>query len=173
MICIEFMAYMIAIRFKKIKRPFKLPSTRCFQLRRQKCPGGKGDFMKTLKIGFLFTVLIASALTGVKARANTENGIVVIGTIKVKLGDQNKFKAAGLDMVRASRQEAGNLSYQLVQGAKDPTEFATIEVWRSQSDIDKHMTSDHVKKFFSIVGSLFTPGYPRLNSYKKLLNQEK
>ncbi len=118
--------------------------------------------VKTILMGLL---LIAS-LTGVKAQAFNEP-VLLIATVKVKPGAEEAFKNAAVKILAPTRAEEGSLSYSFNQSPQDPTEFATVEIWRSQADIDKHMKLSHIQTFFSEVGSLFAPGYPILKEYQQ------
>ncbi len=107
------------------------------------------------------------ALAGIlMAQATLAAPVTVIATIKITQGEEESFKAAAATMVNITRTEGGNLSYKLVQSATDSTEFATVELWRSQADIDQHMKAAHMQTFFQIVSPLFIHGYPVLKSYE-------
>lgn len=118
--------------------------------------------MKALALSGL---LVFGSLAGVAAHAETAP-ITVIATVKVNPGLEKEFKYAAVEMVEQTRKEGGNISYRLVQSTTNPTEFATIELWKSQADIDEHMKSAHLQKFFGAVGSLFAPGYPVVKTYE-------
>ena len=60
---------------------------------------------------------------------------------------------AGLaDLVEATRREEGCTSYDAFESASAPGVFVTIESWRSQDDLDAHMTTPHVAKAFETLG---------------------
>ena len=120
--------------------------------------------MKTVTVSIL---MILGSLPISLARAELINPIAVIATVKVKDQMQDTFKAAASEMVDQTRKEKGSISYKLVQSKTDPTEFATIELWGSQADINLHLASAHVQKFFKIVGGLFAEGYPVIKTYEE------
>ncbi|WP_030153608.1 putative quinol monooxygenase [Oerskovia turbata] len=47
------------------------------------------------------------------------------------------------ELVDATRQEAGCLSYELLQRMDDATRFVLVEEWKSQDDLDAHTRTEH------------------------------
>jgi quinol monooxygenase YgiN len=117
---------------------------------------------------FFCTFLIVAVYLGVtKAMASqNQKPLILIATVKVLAGTEKAFKAAAVQILEATRAEEGSISYIFNQSVQDPTEFSTVEVWRSQADIDAHMIAPHVQKFFSTVGAMFVSGYPILKTYQ-------
>ena len=95
--------------------------------------------------------------------------ITVIATVKVKADSVDAFKKAALKMLALTRQEAGVISYDFNQGTNNPVEFSTIELWKSQADIDAHMSAPHMQEFFKEVGDLFEVA-PSIVQYRKFEN---
>ncbi|MGZ3774037.1 MAG: putative quinol monooxygenase [Pseudobdellovibrionaceae bacterium] len=122
-----------------------------------------------MKKKLLTLISLSALLTGTVSMAavDVSKPLVVIATVKVKLGTEEAFKAAAEEMLVSARAEAGNISYTFVQGTTDPTQFSTVEVWKSQDAIDNHMGLPFMKKFFSTVGNMFAPGYPVLTTYQE------
>ena len=54
-------------------------------------------------------------------------------------------------VVEATRQEEGNISYELHQDIANPLNYIFIEVWKSQEAIDAHNQSAHFHEFVSAV----------------------
>ena len=54
-------------------------------------------------------------------------------------------------VVDATRNEAGNISYDLHQNTKNPQKFVILEVWKSQAAIDEHNVSAHFKAFIKAI----------------------
>ena len=119
--------------------------------------------MKTL----LMMALVAMGQTAIADAKYVNEPLVMIATVKVKAGFEEQFKAAAQEILAPTRAEAGNIQYDFHQSPADPTEFATFEIWRSQADIDSHMSSAHMQRFFSQVGNMFEAGYPILKTYQK------
>jgi quinol monooxygenase YgiN len=115
--------------------------------------------------------MVALALTvGISATASADP-ILVIATVKVRAGTEAAFKEAAELILAPTHAEAGSLSYGFYQSPTEPSEFTTVEVWRSQADIDQHMKLPFMQSFFKTVGGLFAPGYPVLKSYQQFGTQ--
>ena len=64
--------------------------------------------------------------------------------------------AALKTLAAASREEEGCLRYDVFESASAPGVFVTIEEWRSQEDLDTHMTTPHVAQAFEVAGPMLT-----------------
>lgn len=51
------------------------------------------------------------------------------------------------EMVEGSRQEPGNISYELFQDIDDPYTLVMIEEWESSDNQDYHESTPHYKRF--------------------------
>ena len=120
--------------------------------------------MKKLVIAFLLTALAAKAYP---AAQDLNQPLTLIATVKVKPGFEKKFKEVAVQILKPTRAEQGNLSYAFHQSPIDPTEFATVEIWKTQLDIDEHMALPHMKNFFQQVGGMFAPAFPVIKTYQK------
>jgi quinol monooxygenase YgiN len=76
----------------------------------------------------------------------------VVALLKCKAGQEARVKAALTALVEPTRTEAGCISYELFQSNVDASTFITIEKWRSQADLDLHMTTAHMKQLQASVG---------------------
>lgn len=47
------------------------------------------------------------------------------------------------ELVEASRQEAGCISYDLFQDEQDATILTMLETWESKEDLENHMKTEH------------------------------
>ena len=72
--------------------------------------------------------------------------INVVATFKAKPDQVHAVRAALEKMVDPTRAEAGNIGYDLHQGAEDETTFVLYEHWRSQSDLQNHMQQPYFKQ---------------------------
>ena len=68
----------------------------------------------------------------------------VVAVLKAKAGSEAVLQQALSALVEPTRAEAGCISYELFVSAVDPTTMITIELWRSQSDLDAHMQTPHI-----------------------------
>ena len=72
-----------------------------------------------------------------------------------------------LDLVRASRSEAGNVSYDFYADLAEPAKFTFIEVWKDQAAIESHNATPHFQGFVEKAGPLFA-GPLEITLYRKL-----
>ena len=108
------------------------------------------------------TLMFAEALA-----SSGKPPLVVIALVKVKPGMELSFKQAATKVIEPSRKEKGCVDYDFQQSTEDPTEFSTVEHWKSEQALADHIETPHVKQFFKEVSDLFAPGYPRIRKYRK------
>jgi quinol monooxygenase YgiN len=58
------------------------------------------------------------------------------------------------ELVAATRQEDGCLSYELLQQTDDPTRFVLVEEWESQEHLDAHTRTEHFTRLVAELESL-------------------
>jgi quinol monooxygenase YgiN len=83
-----------------------------------------------------------------------DTAIVVVVAMKVQEGKADELIAAFEPCIEATRQEEGNLGYALHRNTGDPNHFVMIEQWRSQADIDEHMTKPYLADLMKATGSM-------------------
>ena len=76
----------------------------------------------------------------------------VVATIPVKKGSEEAIRSALTDLVEATREEEGCVSYDLFESQAAPGTFVTVEVWRDQEALDSHMQSPHLQQAFAAAG---------------------
>ncbi|EPG1075719.1 TPA_asm: antibiotic biosynthesis monooxygenase [Listeria monocytogenes] len=67
--------------------------------------------------------------------------------ITVKKEQTEAFLQAAKEVIAASRAEAGNHGYELVQSTENETVFYMLEKWAYMDAIQQHNDSEHFKKF--------------------------
>ncbi|EDK4067678.1 antibiotic biosynthesis monooxygenase [Listeria monocytogenes] len=67
--------------------------------------------------------------------------------ITVKKEQTEAFLQAAREVIAASRAEAGNHGYELVQSVENETVFYMLEKWADMDAIQQHNGSDHFKNF--------------------------
>jgi len=111
--------------------------------------------MKVLS-GSLFTcipgALIAAVLTGVAtpgALAQAPDNQPAHGVTYIEVTPSAEATAAGLlrQVAAASRKEAGNLRYDILQDIERHNQFAILETWSSMKAIEAHGTGAAMKQF--------------------------
>jgi len=68
---------------------------------------------------------------------------VVCVTVHVKEGDEQRFIEATAANHRGTRQEPGNVRFDLLQAVDDPRRFFLYEVYRSPDDFKAHQQTEH------------------------------
>jgi quinol monooxygenase YgiN len=76
----------------------------------------------------------------------------VVAVITAKSGSEQLVGDALNALVEPTRAEPGCLSYHLFESAADPTAFITVEMWRSQDDLDAHLQTPHVQAALGAAG---------------------
>ncbi len=77
----------------------------------------------------------------------------VVATITAKPESVNAVRTGLAALAAETLKEEGNVSYELFESAAESGTFVTIEVWRSQDDLDAHMSSPHLQKAFGEFGA--------------------
>src|ERR1700733_1503849 len=91
----------------------------------------------------------------------------VVAVIAAKPGSEPTVEAALRELVAASKNDQGCLSYDLFVSESVPGTFITIEKWQSQEDIDAHMASPHIAKVITVAGDHFD-GFPAIHTLRSL-----
>ncbi len=79
----------------------------------------------------------------------------VLARITVKPESAEAAKGVLIELVTASRKEAGCVSYALYQQEGAPHIFQTVEQWKDKAAADAHMTTPHVGAAIAAAGSMF------------------
>jgi len=62
-------------------------------------------------------------------------------------------------LAEASRKDAGNLAFGVVQQSNRPNHFTVTEVWHDQKAFDAHAVAEHTKKFRAALGPMLGAPY--------------
>lgn len=84
--------------------------------------------------------------------------IVVAGRVKVKPGARDEAVRAAVEMSRATRAEAGCLSYRFYTDVEDPDTFFVFEEWESAGALAAHFQTPHMKVFREALPRLVAGG---------------
>ncbi len=76
----------------------------------------------------------------------------VVATIPTNPEMGDAVRAGLAELVAATREEAGCVEYDAFESTATPGVFVTVEEWRSQEDLDAHMTTPHIAKAFEVLG---------------------
>lgn len=72
--------------------------------------------------------------------------IIVNATLEPKEGKTKEIVEKASDLLNASREHEGNISYNLYENVEDNTLFF-VERWESKEALQKHMQSEEFVKF--------------------------
>ncbi|MGA8257096.1 MAG: putative quinol monooxygenase [Nocardioides sp.] len=78
----------------------------------------------------------------------------VVATLPFDPASSAEVAPALTALATASQAEEGCLAYDVFESAATPGTFVTVESWRSQADMDSHMTQPHVATAFATLGPL-------------------
>lgn len=68
-------------------------------------------------------------------------------SVYVKPEHREAFIEASLENARNTRKEPKNLRFDVLQGLEDPDYFFLYEVYRDESGMDDHKTTNHYQKW--------------------------
>jgi quinol monooxygenase YgiN len=114
---------------------------------RARLPGG------WLVAALLTAILAAPAfaqdnpiVASVKSRLkDPDKPFTLIVQIKVKEGAGERFEAAFAKARRATRQEKGNLAYDLSRDTQDPSRYLVYERWKNLEALEAHLQTAYIK----------------------------
>jgi quinol monooxygenase YgiN len=73
--------------------------------------------------------------------------IYVIATVKVKPGTADAFADLAAPCIAATRQEAGNISYDLNRREGEADMFVFVESWESRDHLQAHFETAHMATY--------------------------
>jgi quinol monooxygenase YgiN len=74
-----------------------------------------------------------------------EGPLRVVARINAKSDRIDEVRELLCALIEPTRKEAGCITYELLQNRNEPTDFTFVEEWASDSDLDRHSISDHLK----------------------------
>ena len=96
----------------------------------------------------LATILIPLAAT-TAARAQNDPTIHLISYIDVAPAAKEQAVALLRPLAEASRKDAGNLLFQILQRTAPAHQFVIVATWKDQQALDAHEAASHYKQFRS------------------------
>lgn len=79
--------------------------------------------------------------------------IAVTAILKPKKGQEENVLHVLQEVLIGSRNEEGNIQYDVHQSIEEPT-FVIYEVWKDQQAIETHVNSEHYEKYRQDISSL-------------------
>ncbi|WP_067089087.1 putative quinol monooxygenase [Methanobrevibacter curvatus] len=80
--------------------------------------------------------------------------ILVLAYMKLKEGKKVDLLEITKELIKKTRLENGNISYNLFNDSEDENSFVMVEQWESKDHLNAHMEIEHFKKFADAVGSI-------------------
>ena len=80
--------------------------------------------------------------------------LLVVAVLPAKPEKREELHALLVDLARASRDDAGCLSYGFYADVEDATRFVSVETWDEQASLDAHMQQPHVTSGLGRLGDL-------------------
>ena len=81
--------------------------------------------------------------------------IYVVATLTIKPETRAEFIAAATACIAGTRQEPGNIAYDLHESVTDPTRMVFVEQWENAEALVPHRTADHMKAFGRVAVKCF------------------
>lgn len=82
--------------------------------------------------------------------------ILVTAKIIAKNGDRDKIISKAQDVIKSTRQEPGNISYDLYASTEDDNVLMMFEKWKNQDELNSHMQTEHFKAFGNAIEQFLT-----------------
>lgn len=73
--------------------------------------------------------------------------IIIHAVMQIDSTKQQSFLEEIETLIRASRQESGNISYNLYKDIEKNHTFTMVEVWQDAAAVESHNTSEHFTFF--------------------------
>ena len=74
-----------------------------------------------------------------------DNSLRVVARIKARPDKVDEVRELLGGLVGPTREEAGCVSYELLQNRADPTDFTFVEEWKSAADLEAHFATEHLQ----------------------------
>ncbi|EEK44327.1 MULTISPECIES: putative quinol monooxygenase [Bacillus] len=82
--------------------------------------------------------------------------IIIHATFQVDPAKQQTFLEEVQPLLHGSREESGNVSYDLYKDVEKENVYTMVEVWKDEVAVASHNTSEHFTSFVSKVKQLLT-----------------
>ncbi|PLT34488.1 putative quinol monooxygenase [Bacillus sp. V5-8f] len=73
--------------------------------------------------------------------------IIIHAHLKVEPNKREAFLEHSKQVISHSKEEAGNISYQLFEDTAHDNSFVFLEVWKDDQAIEQHEQTEHFKSF--------------------------
>ena len=80
--------------------------------------------------------------------------LTVIAHIRAKAGHEARVREVLLGLIAPTRAEAGCINYDLHVSQDDPRQFVFYENWASESHLEAHANSPHLRAFRNLANEI-------------------
>jgi quinol monooxygenase YgiN len=97
----------------------------------------------------LFCMFFVACTTSPRSSSvpTSQDGLVIVASVTIHDGYKDELLKAFQDVIAATRQEEGCISYNVYEDVSNPSTLTFIEYWASQSAIDRHNQTAHLQGF--------------------------
>lgn len=78
----------------------------------------------------------------------------IVARMEIHQGKEKEFLTHAVELIKATRAEEGNITYDLYQNSENPAMFLFYEEYKDQTAMEKHASSSYLKKFGEAVKEL-------------------
>lgn len=82
--------------------------------------------------------------------------IIIHATFQVDPAKQQTFLEEVQPLLHGSREESGNVSYDLYKDTEKENVYTMVEVWKDEAAVASHNTSEHFTSFVSKASQFLT-----------------
>ncbi|GAB6395561.1 MAG: antibiotic biosynthesis monooxygenase [Bacteroidales bacterium] len=110
----------------------------------------KKSIANSLLLSGLFCMFFVACTTSPRSSSvpsASKDGLVIVATVTIHDGYKDELLNAFRDVIAATRQEEGCISYNVYEDVSNPSTLTFIEYWASQSAIDRHNQTAHLQGF--------------------------
>ncbi|MCL2110737.1 MAG: antibiotic biosynthesis monooxygenase [Clostridiales bacterium] len=93
--------------------------------------------------------------------------VAVVVKENLKDGQKAAFVEYMREMIALTKQEDGCIAYDLYESVDGAGEVVMVELWETKEALDRHMETDHFKKFLP-GGEVYKNGPPEIKVFEKL-----
>jgi len=86
--------------------------------------------------------------------APSRDSVWIVTHVDVPPSSKDACIAELKTLAEASRKDAGNLAFGVVQQTNRPNHFTVVEVWKDKKAFDAHSTAEHTRRFRTNLGPM-------------------
>ncbi|MEC9261722.1 MAG: putative quinol monooxygenase [Pseudomonadota bacterium] len=104
---------------------------------------------KVKQFGFIIGLL--AGLCGYSASAQSKEAVYLFNVLPVSIAEYNNFLPLMLNNARQTRQEPGNIAFDVFGKEQGGTTIYLFEQWQDEAALERHMQTPHLQKVITAV----------------------